>query len=424
MGIDVKGLVDSEHGLVSRRIFVERDIYEQELERVFARCWLFLAHESQIPLPGDFCTTYMGEDPVLVVRSDEGRIGAFLNTCRHRGNRVCRADSGNAAAFVCSYHGWTYGNDGRLTGVPNLRDAYFNELDKAQWGLIPVAHIDSYKGLVFATFDADAPPLVDYLDEVSWYLDVLADRREGGSEVIGGIHKWIMPCNWKLPADSFGGDAYHTNWVHFSAAVAGFGRRPETRPVGKGVSIAPGRGHGITAQLVSADDDEPVPALRGYNDSIRDEMRQRLGVERAEQVFPISGTVFPNLSVLFSNRSRLIRMWHPRGPERTEVWSWCIVDAAAPDEVKEAMAVETLRAFGPGGAFEEDDVENWQQCGATARGAVARRYPMNLQMGLGRGQKSNRFPGSESHYPSEANQRSFYRRWAEVMAAKSLAEAG
>ncbi len=128
MVADVSSLVDGERGLISRRIFIEQDIYQQELEQIFARCWLFLCHESQIPKPGDFFSTYMGEDPVLVMRDSGGKINAFLNICRHRGNRLCRADSGNASSFSCAYHGWTYGNDGRLMAVPNERDAYYLSL--------------------------------------------------------------------------------------------------------------------------------------------------------------------------------------------------------------------------------------------------------------------------------------------------------
>ena len=94
MNGDMHELVDAEHGLISRRIFIEPEIYQEELKNIFARCWLFLCHDSQIPSPGDFFTTYMGEDPVLVVRDNGGRVFAFLNVCRHRGNRLCRANSG------------------------------------------------------------------------------------------------------------------------------------------------------------------------------------------------------------------------------------------------------------------------------------------------------------------------------------------
>src|SRR5689334_3219834 len=194
---DIKELVDTGRGLISRRIFIEEGIYEQELRQIFTRCWLFLCHDSQVPRPGDFFTTYMGEDPVLVVRDTGGEVHAFLNVCRHRGNRLCRADSGNAASFTCAYHGWTYRNDGRLTGVPYLREAYHDELDRDRWGLAPVAQLDNYKGLWIATFDA-AAPLRDYLGEMAWYLDTFVDRCEGGIEVVAA-HKWVMPCNWKLP---------------------------------------------------------------------------------------------------------------------------------------------------------------------------------------------------------------------------------
>ena len=222
MVAEVAKLVDARSGMLSPSIYNDRDIYQQELENVFARCWGFLCHESQIPEPGDFFTTYIGEDPVLVWRDSKGEVNAFLNVCRHRGNRLCRAGSGNASSFNCAYHGWTYGNDGGLLAVPRQQDAYYGELDPSKWGLMPVAQLDHHKGLYFATFDPDAPSLQEYLGEMAWYLDAFFDRREGGAEVVGGVLKWEIPCNWKLPAENFGGDAYHAFWSHQSAILTRF----------------------------------------------------------------------------------------------------------------------------------------------------------------------------------------------------------
>lgn len=421
MPMDGDHLVDTENGLVSRRIFIEREIYEQELERIFARCWLFLCHESQIPHPGDFFSTYMGEDPVLVVRDTQGQVHAFLNVCRHRGNRLCRADTGNAATFTCAYHGWTYRNDGRLVGVPFHKEAYYGALERERWGLVPVAQLDSYKGLLFATFDPEAPPLREYLGEMAWYLDAFFDRREGGIEIIGGMHKWVMPCNWKFPAENFGGDAYHVQWTHLSAIKTSFSAGVVTKPNATGTMVSPGHGHVVICVGPNDVGDPPVPEILAYEEEIRPEVEKRLGPRRG-LINPIVGTAFPNFSMLRAT-SRTFRVWQPRGPDKTEVWSWIYVDKAAPPAIKEAFRLAGVRGFSPSGTFEQDDMDNWQECTRTCRGVVTRRVALNTQMGLGHERFNEDLNAWASDFRmSESNHRQFYRRWAQLMAADGWAK--
>jgi nitrite reductase/ring-hydroxylating ferredoxin subunit len=136
-----KGLVDLKAGTISREIFVNEAIYQEELERVFTRAWLFVGHESQIPGSGDFVVSGMGEESVILCRDRAGEVHVFLNSCRHRGMKVCRYDEGNTAVFTCPYHGWSYGTDGRLAGVPFFREAYHSTLDRSLWGLVEVAQL-------------------------------------------------------------------------------------------------------------------------------------------------------------------------------------------------------------------------------------------------------------------------------------------
>jgi len=418
--MDVRSLIDVERGLIDRRIFSDAAVYEQELERIFARCWLYLGHESQLARPGDFLTTYMGEDPVLVVRGGDGQLRAFLNTCRHRGNRVCRLDQGNATHFTCAYHGWTYTNEGKLTGVPSFKEFWYEELDREQWGLVAVPQVASYKGLLFGNLDPHAPPLQEYLGDMAWYLDLMLDRHPDGTELIGGVQKWVLSANWKFAAENFVGDMYHGGLTHASAFKVGFGGGSNTSnlvsgsmPLGYQIAL-PG-GHGLGSGW-APDGDVRIGStseIAEFHRRLLPETERRLGAVRARMMSPVHGTVFPNLSFLFGTRT--LRIWHPKGPEKIEVWAWILVERAAPPEVKDAIRLHCLRRFSPGGTWEQDDADNWMQATQASRGVACRRVPLNYQMGLGREGVHDDLPGRVGPFFSDTCQRNFYRRWAEVM---------
>jgi len=127
--------------------------------------------------------------------------------------------------------------------------------------------------------------------------------------------------------------------------------------------------------------------------------------------------VFPNLAFV-RGTANSIRVWHPRGPESTEIWSWLFVDKQAPASVKEAVRLAGLRSFGPAGTFEQDDIDNWQECTQSARGTVSRRQMLNLQMGLGKERFDPALAAWTSDFClSESNQRYFYRHWARMLNA-------
>ena len=407
-------MVDGVNGVVDRRVFSDPAIYQLELERVFARSWLFLAHESQLVRPGDYFSTYMGADPVLVIRQDDGSIQGLLNSCRHRGMRVCRSDFGNARAFTCTYHGWTYSNTGRLTGVPFHRQAYGERFRRDEWGLIQVPRIETYKGLVFGNWDVEAPSLRDYLGDMTYYMDILLDRVEGGTEALGGVQKWRMRGNWKLAAEQFGGDMYHAQTSHVSAAIAESYR--ESLDHDRGLQIHPGGGHGVGAYT----DKPPLigdPVIGAYFGATAAEMERRLGRARCHDAMWVHATAFPNLSWLWDFPT--LRVWHPRGPDEIEVWAWCIVERKMPRELKETMRLLCQRHFGPSGTWEQDDGENWNYCVGGNGGFIAQKYPLNYQMALDSPIIHPEFPGEISVVFSEQNQRALYERWAEFMSAAS-----
>jgi ethylbenzene dioxygenase alpha subunit len=421
---DIGHLVDPDGGWVDRSIYWDPDIYALELERIFARSWLFLAHESQVPRPGDFITTWMGQDRVIVVRGRDGTVGAYLNSCPHRGNVVCHAEAGKARGFVCNYHGWSFGLDGRLVGMHEV-EAFERTpgFDRGKLGLTPVAKIGTYKGLVFATFDPDAPSLADYFGEFTYYLDVMLDNDEGGTEFMPGCIRSMLPCNWKVAAENFAGDALHAGWTHDSGAQAmlgrGVGKVPDENSYQANVN-----GHCWEFNLdllgnAATFGDRTV--LRWLRDR-EPEMARRLGPLRARMVGSMSSVnVFPNFSFLPGQST--FRVWQPRGPQLTELQTWVLVNRNAPDHIKEAYRKGVMMTFSPAGVFEMDDGDNWQYATRANDGVVTRRQRLYYGLGLGTGIDHPELPGNvHQGQVNDANQRAFLERWAKLMDARSWAE--
>jgi 3-phenylpropionate/trans-cinnamate dioxygenase alpha subunit len=427
-------LVSLERGEIDRRIYSDPAIFELEMGRIFARAWLFLCHESQIPEPGDFFQSVMGRDNVLVVRQKNGSIKAMLNTCAHRGNAVCRAEEGNAKNFLCTYHGWSYGIDGSLLGVPGFKSFYNGSLDKSRHGLAPVAQVSSYKGFIFGTHDASAPPLHDYLGATGRLgLDLLAAR--GDMVAVPGVQKFIIDCNWKIALDNLF-DWYHPQITHVSAFQPGvLGPTPE-RPMPEGIDM-----NGVNMQS-GAELDLPVAGIIGskfdqvvvigeYGHAIggpttaspvyvdfapgwRDTPQAQAALGPVGMKVGGHPSIFPTTWVTSALPQISLRI--PREINRTEIWWFTFVDRNLPREVRDMLVTMSNRVFGPAGVLEQDDGENWSQATAQTRGIASRRMKHLLNMGVGQGKiiKEGGLARIEG-LTSEHGQLWTYHSWAQWM---------
>ncbi|WP_328609151.1 aromatic ring-hydroxylating dioxygenase subunit alpha [Amycolatopsis sp. NBC_00345] len=393
-------------GSLNPEVLHSEEIYRRELATVFARSWLFLTHESQLPKPGDFVTALMGEDPVLVTRQRDGGLKAFLNVCRHRGMRVCRQDLGNTQRFTCSYHGWSYNSAGTLVDVPMEDHSYHNRLDKPGWSLLQVPRIETYHGLVFGCWDEEVPPLADYLAGAAPLLDPMLTRYED-VEFVGPM-KWRLVGNWKLAAEQFASDGYHGGTTHASAASA---LGTDLTAMGKDEnSLQLGTALGHAGALVTPAH-LPLTMRQGETGAALPELRVA------------HMNVFPNFSALGSG---LFRVWQPRGTGEMEIWSWVMVPAGADDETRRALLNKVSLSFSATGIVEVDDSENWSEIQAASRGHIARRLPLNYQMGFGLDRDDDRIPpfdGKTGHMTNDIGARYFYTRWAELLDGEPLTPA-
>lgn len=422
---DSAAWVDVERGLVDRRIFTDPQIYAWELERIFARTWHFICHESQLPETGSFFLNTIGEDQVIAVRDAKGIVRVLLNTCPHRGNTVCRAEQGKARSFLCSYHGWNFGLDGRLVGVPGLDEYYRGELDRDRWGLSQAAQVTSYKGFVFATLAADAPPLEEFLGWVGRLaLDAIAEL--GDIEVVDGIQKNRIQCNWKLAVDNLF-DWYHPKVSHGSAIRAGALHEKELFPQQQMVLLGE-YGHAIGGPGLSTEKYAELKErhLAAQSDSpfawrYSDEAEQLLGpLGVRSRGHP---NIFPNLWIALGGQQLCLRI--PKGPTTTELWWFTLVPKSMTAEERREAIWFASHMFGPAGLLEQDDGENWSHGTRNMRFLATQDRPLNFAMGLGKDEAIADPPSGQRAFETVVNehaQRWLYRSWQEWMDARDWAD--
>src|SRR5690349_15905474 len=206
MANEVTSMSVGHDGFVPKERYVSREFLELEMERLWPRVWQIACREEEVAAPGDFVEYTIGDQSVLVVRTDDGRISAHHNACLHRGTRLAQGCGTFPDGEIrCRYHAWRYGFDGNLLHVVDEHE--FDSLPP-DLCLAPVK-VDTWGGFVFVNFDRDAEPLLDFLHPIPKLLDAyhLEDMR------FRAYQSTILPANWKVAVDAFN-EAYHVQGTH------------------------------------------------------------------------------------------------------------------------------------------------------------------------------------------------------------------
>src|SRR6266851_1997688 len=413
--VDYQELIQSDR--INGRIYYDPAIFREELEKIWYREWIYVAHESEVPEPGDYVTRQLGLQPVIVSRDEERKIHPMLNRCMHRGNTVCQSDRGNSHAFRCAYHGWTYDNRGDLVGVPYAA-GYDASFRKQEFSLARVPRVSTHRGLIFASLSESGPTLDEHLGPAKRLIDQFVNLSPEGEVVVrSGVLKHSYKGNWKMALEN-SVDGYHPNILHHAAIVmmmkgkndmeAVFGERSE--------ALARDHGHGV-AQL----DLNPVQTKNGGRvvppgwskeafAEYRAAMVNHHGEAHADQIIaegPPHFCIFPNI-IFILNQFRVIQ---PVSVNETVIYYYPTLLKGAPEEMNQRRLAETYLVHGPAGRVAPDDFEAYER---NQMGFEARINEwLVLRRGLHREVRAN---GSiAGHETDETTQRGLWRHYRDVM---------
>ena len=218
---------------VHKRVYTDPEIFQLEMERIYGQAWIYVGHESQVKNAGDYHTTRIGLQDVIMVRGTDGKVNVVYNRCPHKGAKVVPDGDGNTGKFFrCPYHAWTFRLDGSHLSVPmkNGMDGTCYDPKHPDFQMRHVARVESYRGFVFASQSEDGPDLKTFLGGVASSIDNLCDRSPVGEvEVAGGVFRVMQLSNWKVFYENLH-DTMHARVTHESSFVAA---REEAKELGE-----------------------------------------------------------------------------------------------------------------------------------------------------------------------------------------------
>lgn len=419
-------LVRDDH--VHRAVYTDPEIFDLEMERVFGRAWMYLAHESELAKPGDYVVRHIGVQAVIVSRGEDQAIHAILNRCTHRGATLCAFDRGSAPeGHRCPYHGWLFGHDGALKTVPN-RGNYEGVFDPDDYAAERIGAIESYRGFIFGRLAASGPPLRQFLGHMASTIDDLVDRSPTGQVVCSPyVLRHHYRANWKMTFENLN-DTIHPGFAHAASVVSAnhvaevVGGRQNLAPTlgmmvanGKPISFfqnldmvtAPG-GHSYIGGHMGAD---YTPDTQ--NDYVR-ALIDRHGPDKAKAVLSVDRhlmLLYP--SSTWHARYQTVRIVRPVRHDLTEVIGFTFTLVGAPDEAR-VNAIEYCNgANSAASPVISDDLELYERC-LEGNGFGAKTWvPMSRGLREDR-DRTNAFTRSPA--TSEAYIRNQFAAWLSYMA--------